>query len=334
MTTGAQTRHIGVENCRLVLHPPLPPTSERRMRHIPANTIIAAVATMALTSTASAQSESALRTAFEGKTVTVKLDMPGTSKGVDVYPLETTPVNFREVADRTKDFTVALKMGQQVMVTKLVVKKDHIEFQLGGGGYGTLGDETGSAAYTNDASESKEERQLRDSIKVAANPAKKKAFEKELSNLRNTRERENSRARAEAAQANELRDANIRTRRAQSGSRFNIWYKPTVPADGMTPNGVMNALKAYLDFSGAVMTDAPSVSSAAGRPVAGTNALASVRKGLLLSEVEALLGPANTASESKEGVLTLMKRNYIYDGKRVVASFVNGVLIDYSIGPV
>ncbi|MEO7997991.1 MAG: hypothetical protein ABI852_11135 [Gemmatimonadaceae bacterium] len=292
---------------------------------------LAVVVISTLSSAGNAQSESVLRQAFEGKTVTVKLDMPGTSKGVDVYPLETIPINFREVADRTKDYAIALKMGQQVMVTKLVVKKDHIEFQLGGGGYGTIGDETGSAASANDAGESKEERQLRDSIKVAANPAKKKAFEKELSNLRNTRERENSRARAEAAQANELRDANIRAKRAQSGSRFNIWYKPTVPADGMTPNGVMNALKQYLDFSGAAITNNAAAPMTA--PGSATNALASVRKGLLIAEVEALLGPANTASESKEGVLTLMKRNYNYDGKKVTASFVNGVLIDYSIGP-
>ncbi len=53
----------------------------------------------------------------------------------------------------------------------------------------------------------------------------------------------------------------------------------------------------------------------------------------MLAEVEALLCPANTASESKEGVLTLMKRTYIFDGKKVVASFVKGVLIDYAIGP-
>lgn len=72
---------------------------------------------------------------------------------------------------------------------------------------------------------------------------------------------------------------------------------------------------------------------AGSRPSSGSNALASVRKGLLLTDVEALLGPANTASESKEGVLMLMKRTYNYDGKKIVASFVNGVLIDYSIGP-
>ena len=284
---------------------------------------------------AGAQSEAALRSAFEGKTVTVKLDMPGTSRGVDVYPMEATPVSFRDVADRTKDYTVSLKMGQTVMVTKIVVKKDLIEFQLGGGGYGTIGDNTGSDISASQASESNKERALRDSIKTAPNSARKKDYERELNNLRSARERENAGARAEAAQANELREANLRSKRSVSGSRFNIRYKPAVPPDAMTPDGVRRALAEYVEFSGAPMANAPQASpNSNNRPAAGTNALASVRKGLLLSEVEALLGPANTASESKEGVLTLMKRNYIYDGKRVVASFVNGVLIDYAIGPI
>ncbi len=286
---------------------------------------------------AHAQSESALRTAFEGKTITVKVDLPATAYGVDVFPLETTPVNWRLVADRAKDYGTALKMGTQVMITKMVVKKDHIEFQLGGGGYGTFGDETGNAASAREESESKEERALRDSVKTEPNATKKKAYEKELNNLRSARERENSRARAEAAQANELREANLRARRVVSGSRFNVWYKPTVPTDAMTPEGVMNALKPYVDFSGSAYAgspaDVPVASSSSNRPVAGANALLSIRKGLLLADVEALLGPANTASESKEGVLTLMKRHYVYDGKKISASFVNGVLIDYAIAP-
>lgn len=293
----------------------------------------APVALLFAASSANAQSEAALRSAFEGKTVTVKIDMPGTSRGIDVYPQEATPVMFREVADRTKDYTVALKMGQQVMVTKIVVKRDLIEFQLGGGGFGTIGDNTGSDITATQESESNEERALRDSVKRAPNSAKKKEFERQLNNMRSERERENAKARAEAAQANELREANLRAKRSVSGSRFNIRYKPNVPGDAMTPNGVMQALGAYVDFSGAAMGDAPMSSGNAPRPQAGGNALANVRKGLLIAEVESLLGPANTASESKEGVLTLMKRNYIYDGKRVVASFVNGVLIDYAIGP-
>ncbi|MBC8088051.1 MAG: hypothetical protein H7Z40_12355 [Phycisphaerae bacterium] len=300
--------------------------------------IVNIAASLAFVATdAHAQSESALRNAFEGKTIAVKIDMPATAHGVDVYPLEPTPVNWRQVADRSKDYGTALKMGTQVMITKMVVKKDHIEFQLGGGGYGTFGDETGTAASAREASESKEERALRDSVRKEPNDARKKAYEKELTNLRSARERENSRARAEAAQANELREANVRARRVVSGSRFNVWYKPTVPPDAMTPEGVMTALKPYVDFSGAAgsnsAADSPMGSSATTRPAAGANALLSIRKGLLLADVELLLGPANTASESKEGVLTLMKRNYLHDGKKITASFVNRVLIDYAIGP-
>lgn len=286
---------------------------------------------------AGAQSESALRAAFEGKIITVKIDMPATAYGVEVFPLESTPVNWRQVADRSKDYGTALKIGTQVMVTKMVVKKDHIEFQLGGGGYGTFGDETGKAAYASEASESKEERALRDSVKKESNATKKKAYEKELNNLRSARERENARGRAEAAQANELREANLRAKRVVSGSRFNVWYKPTVPPDAMTPEGVMQALKPYVDFSGAgianAATDSPMSASSATKLLTGANALMSIKKGLLLADVELLLGPANTASESKEGVLTLMKRNYVYDGKKISASFVNGVLIDYAIAP-
>lgn len=116
----------------------------------------------------SAQREDALRAAFEGKVVTVKLDMPATSRGVEVYPQQTMPVNFRDVADRIKDNGIALKMGQQVMVTKVVVKGDsHIEFQLGGGGYSTFGDYTPSSVTSSAAPESKLERALRDSIKAA-----------------------------------------------------------------------------------------------------------------------------------------------------------------------
>jgi hypothetical protein len=85
-------------------------------------------------------------------------------------PAEAMPVNFREVADRLKDNGTAIKMGQQVMVTKVVVKKSHIEFQLGGGGYGTFGDwaTNGTNVSTSGAGESAQERGLRESIKQAS----------------------------------------------------------------------------------------------------------------------------------------------------------------------
>ena len=87
-----------------------------------------------------AQSEGALRQYFEGMTVVVKMDMPGTSDGVSVHPGRSMPVDFRKVALAMKQYGIGLHQGQSVMITKVHLKKKHIEFQLGGGGYGTFGD--------------------------------------------------------------------------------------------------------------------------------------------------------------------------------------------------
>ena len=267
-----------------------------------------------------AQNESVLRHACEGKTVTVKIDMPATSRGVDVYPLEAMAVDFREVAQRLKDNSTALRIGQQVMVTKVVVKKNsHIEFQLGGGGYGTFGDNTadGSDIDFTPQGETKAEKALRDSIKHAPGPTKRKQFERELASLRQERERENARAEAEAKQAQSVIEANLRMKRAESGSRFNVRYRNGIPSDALTPDGLMRALAPYMEFTGAAVAPGPIPTT--------------LRKGLWLEDVESLLGPAVTASETKEGTLTVLKRAYRKGGQQIDASFVNGVLIDYTI---
>jgi len=287
---------------------------------------MSAGALMALAAPLLAQNEAVLRQAFEGKVVAVKIDMPATQQGVDVYPLDQIPIDFREVAQRLKDNSTSLRIGQQVMVTKVVVKKNsHIEFQLGGGGYGTFGDNTSTDVSVVNQSETKAEKALRDSIKHAPGPTKRKQFEKELASLREERERENSRAEAEAKQAQSVMEANLRAKRAESGSRFNVRYRNGIPGDALTPEGLMRALAQYVDFgpaSGVASSDAGSGKT-----------YASLRKGLLLDEVETLLGPAATASETKEGRLTVLNRTYRKDGQKVSASFVNGVLIDFAITP-
>jgi hypothetical protein len=52
---------------------------------------------------AAAQSEAALREHFEGKTVTLKLAMPGTESGVDVYPADPKPLDYPKYASRLKE---------------------------------------------------------------------------------------------------------------------------------------------------------------------------------------------------------------------------------------
>ena len=286
-----------------------------------------AAAVMAVATPLQAQNEAMLRQAFEGKVVAVKIDMPATQQGVDVYPLDQIPVDFREVAQRLKDNSTALRIGQPVMVTKVVVKKNsHIEFQLGGGGYGTFGDNTSTDVSVVNQSESKAEKALRDSIKHAPGPTKRKQFEKELASLREERERENARAEAEAKQAQSVMEANLRAKRAESGSRFNVRYRNGIPGDALTPDGLMRALAQYVDF-GTASGVASSGSDGSAK------AHASLRKGLLLDEVETLLGPAAMATETKEGTLTVLKRTYRKDGQKISASFVNEVLIDFAITP-
>lgn len=87
-----------------------------------------------------AQDEGRLRKALEGKRITLKLDMPATSEGVDVYPGSSRGVDFDKVGKRMKKHGIALRDGESARITKVKVKEDMIEIQLNGGGYGTLGD--------------------------------------------------------------------------------------------------------------------------------------------------------------------------------------------------
>jgi hypothetical protein len=91
-----------------------------------------------------AQDESRLRKALEGKRITLKMDMPATSEGVDVYAGSSRPVDYDKVGKRMKKEGVALRDGEAARITKIKVKDDLIEVQLNGGGYGTFGDGLGS----------------------------------------------------------------------------------------------------------------------------------------------------------------------------------------------
>jgi hypothetical protein len=286
-----------------------------------------------------AQDEGALRAAFEGKLVSVRIGMPATARGIDVFPLQQPPVDWREVANRTKEFGTALKIGDQVMVTKIVVKKNsHVEFQLGGGGWGTLFDSPGTSNVSPTTQpESKLERALRDSIKVAPGGATKRRLEKDLSDARSQRERANDVARAEAEQANAAREANLRAKRMESGSRFNVRFKNGIPPEQLTPDGLRGALAEFVDFSASGSRASVANAAGPGAPASsgssGGSAISRVKKGMTVRDVEALLGPATSATDQREGSLTVNKRSYTSDGLRVVTSFINDVLIDFVITP-
>jgi hypothetical protein len=275
-----------------------------------------------------AQSEAALKEYFEGQTVSSKLALPGTEDGVDIYPGAAHPLEYPKYADRLKDYGTAIRPGEPVTITKIKVKTKHIEFQLGGGGYGTFGDETSSHVNTQDAPKTKREKNLEAEVKRETDPVKKRAIREELDDLKADRERENSRNRSMVAEAEEHRKQNVRERRLEGGSRYNIRYPAGVPADALTPEGIKSALAQYVDFDEdrAAASALVPLQPAASAPRSGLP-----HKGMLLQDVDALLGPAASTSERKEGALRVETREYNGPDGRVTTEFVEGVLIRYRI---
>jgi hypothetical protein len=282
-----------------------------------------------------AQTETVLKEYFEGGTVSPKLAMPGTEDGVDIYPGSPRPLDYSKYASRLKKFGTAIKAGEPVTITKIRLKSKHIEFQLGGGGYGTFGDETSSNVGTAAAPKTKRELNLEADLKRQTDPAKRRAMREELDDLQAERERENARNRAAVAEAQEHRKQNIRQLRLEGGSRFNIRYQDQVSSAALTPQSVMAALAQYVDFAQFRPAETEPATSVPGATSLHASTLArgpgSLHKGMLLQEVDALLGPPASSSERKEGSLKVVERVYSSPNGRVTGWFVEGVLIRYTM---
>lgn len=281
-----------------------------------------------------AQSESALRDFFEGRTVTLKQAMPGTQEGVDIYPGTPRPLDYQKYASRLKENGTAIRSGQSAMVTKIRVKSRHVEFQLDGGGYGTMGDETSSNVSTDPAPVTQREKNLEAELKRETDPAKKRAVREELDGLRREREREDARNRSAVAEAEEQKKQNIRQRRLEGGSRFNIRYPDQLPAEALKPSVIMAALAEYVDF-GALRTDAPraegGASTGAVPPGSATRPSGTLHKGLMIQDVDRMLGLPTRTTDRKEGTLDVQTREYRTPDGQVTAEFVEGVLVRYTM---
>ena len=80
---------------------------------------------------AQGQSIRDLQNFFEGKQITVRIDMPRTSSGVNVYPEGSQGLNYEEYSQRLRTNGIALQRGSQVEIRSVRVKAKHFEVQLG-----------------------------------------------------------------------------------------------------------------------------------------------------------------------------------------------------------
>jgi hypothetical protein len=280
----------------------------------------AAVA-LALAAPAAAQTEDTLRSAFEGKRVTLRIDMPGTSDGVDVQGDARQALDYKEYGDRLKRYGVALRAGDSVTVTLVKMKKDLIEVQLAGGGFGTFGDDTGTSVTIPDARKTEREKNLEKRIDDEHDRDRRRALQRELDDVRDRRERENRRIAAERERQSEAKRVRIAEQRLRGGSRFNLRYDDRVP-EGIRPQDVAAALAEFVDFGGGASTEpAP--------PPTGD--ITALRKGMTRAEAERAFGRPTGTSKRIEGTLVVTTASFDVDDQRITADFVEDILVRYTV---
>src|SRR5713101_2536633 len=81
---------------------------------------------------AAAQDENALKAYFEGRRIVLRMDMPGSADGVDVQLAPARGIDYKKYRENLKRYGVAIGSGDTSTVTMIKVKKDLIEFQIGG----------------------------------------------------------------------------------------------------------------------------------------------------------------------------------------------------------
>jgi hypothetical protein len=285
----------------------------------------------------SAQSEDALKRYFEGKQVRVKIDMPGTHHGIDLYYKKDPPVDFKTYSQRLKNFGVALRDGDTVRVTTIHVKNKNIEFQLNGGGYGTFGDDSGSV-YLPSVTKSSRESSLERDLKNETDSRRRDDMNRELSRLRDTRQREERYRRERQIELETIKKREILEKRRDGGSRFNLWFPPELLAEAIpTPDLVMKALSDYVDFSpmtGSHPTagysrtiEAPAPPPAPPQPATPDR----LRRGLTREQVHGMLGKPQAVKKRQEGQLEVETETFEDNEDRTEVDFVSGVVVKFRV---
>jgi hypothetical protein len=310
---------------------------------------------------------SSIESYFSGKKVVLKIDMPGSNKGIDLRFNKNPPMNWKEYSQRMKQFGPALRKGDVARVTTIVIKRDMIEFQLDGGGFGTFLDDSNTKVEAQSVDKSDYEKNLERQIANSTDDDERRRLQRDLDRERSRRQRQESANRSDAEVASQIKAEKVAGDRMRGGSRFNLRWDKSIPADQQNPQAVMRLLSEYIDFSNWQSGSAAGQSPMSGSPSSGSATLggevsnrydpgndnphnagqgspnespadqpgsptAHLKRGMKLSEVNDLLGQGQKKSESSssDGMKTEIY-DYTVDDREVTVTYVEGIVIRFSI---
>jgi hypothetical protein len=266
--------------------------------------------------------EQALKQFFEGRAVTVRIDMPATSKGIDIRVDQPSPLDSGSLSDRMNETGVAIADGARVPITKVHLKDDLIEFHLAGGGFNWLWDT--EPKVVPETGKSRREKDLEKEIKEETDSDRRRRLEHELDEERAHRQREERRSREYADAENSLRDQQDHQRAPSKGSRFNLRWEHKVPPQAASPRAIMEILSPWVDFSGL-----PGAPEPPRRPRRGADDRRGpdddIRTGMSWGDVQDRFGAPDHLETSHEGDMKRAKA--VYDRQALELTFVNDVLV-------
>lgn len=277
---------------------------------------------------------------FTGKEVLVKIDMPGTQKGIDLRYNKPESMNWKEYSSRIKQFGAAIHKGDTARVTTVVVKKDTIEFQLDGGAFGTFGDDTNTTVAAKSVDKSDYEKSLERQIANTDDPDTKAKLQRDLDRERARRQREDA-ANQQAAQiASQIKAQQVMDKRLRGGSRFNLRWQGSIPPNQLTPDAVMARLNEYIDFNGLQAGDSTPAPAQGPAPVSqpvsnaapAASPTAQLQRGMSVNDVAGLLGQGKLLSESVgDNGLKTQVYEYRSGDRKAEVTFVEGTVVRFSI---
>ncbi len=269
---------------------------------------------------------------FTGKEVVLKIDMPGSQKGVDLRYNKSTPMDWKDYGSRIKQYGTAIRKGDSSRITSIVVKKDMIEFQLDGGGFGTFGDDTQTKVDPKVVEKTQYEKDLERQISQTDDPDRKAQLQRDLDREQAKRQKQQVANDRAAQVASQMKADQVAGKRAQGGSRFNLRWSGSIPADELNPDAIMKLLAEYVDFSNLQGSRGDAQQSESAAAGSGGSPTTQLQRGMTMDDVNKLLGPGKQLSESVgDGGLKTQLVEYLTSDHKVDVTYVEGLVVRYTI---